>query len=359
MPIRPGRPPTPQSDVADVSWLPSFLLRGGTKTGEEIRNMARGLHGEGANPEEIYRETGKHVHPTEETGLAYGPGGDWQFQIPDNKMELTPQAMAWLQSRTGELGGSTPVMNLDEAMQHDLLYDRVPGMRKVKTELNQLEEGETTLPGGEYTEPHGASSDPMGRIKAYGKAGVEPPDRSERSLRGILAHEINHPLQWKYDMPRGGSPDSPGLDKFYNKQMVPQAAEMRKALIDHYKQFVKRDPENPKAFDLWRQTYPEKAQLLDEASRVGGFNSSLPGAMQHKKLLPYDQYISLAGEQRAMQGARQSSMSAEELRNDPPMKFHPYGNSWKGKTGIPEPLQIVRRGDTYSRADLPYFKKGY
>src|SRR5262245_4995138 len=135
--IRP-EPSTPdrQKLAEQIAWLPTFLLRGGAKSADELVEMAEQLEKKGANRTEVLQETSKFTNPDFETGLFRNPEDKWLFELHEQP-DLTPEAMQHLFAPSGTAGASTntPIALLDQYYVSPELFNRVPELKKVLTKL--------------------------------------------------------------------------------------------------------------------------------------------------------------------------------------------------------------------------------
>jgi hypothetical protein len=351
------RPNTPASKgreelVKQISSLPAMLLKGlkgGEKSGTDVLDLARNMRREGAHPTEIYDETKKFTDPTSETGVYQNPAGQFLFDIPDDQSKLTSMAENFMKGNFGP-GGESPQVQLDRLLKHDLLYDYAPDMRKQPTVAGRQFPGDDPeKAGGMYSAP--GHSYPEGAIEATGRADLDPNAADMWSTRNILTHEIQHGLQNRFQLPRGGNPDLKELTQFHTAELQPHAKQIRSDLRDEFENWFDTQGRQSgmnytDAFQLWQRLYPDKFKLLDDAEKVAFATPQTRAADRHFL------YEGMAGEQSANRASANLGKNIEQLRSE-----YPFETSTPNQ--MPWPLQSLRFGDTAQDWALPeeYFNR--
>ena len=325
----PSVPRPSRDDLAkEVAFLPWYLRRGikGSNVEDDIAKF-KGLRGEGASPEEAYRE-GNKTAGSNETGFFELPSEQTVFELKTDH-RLTPEALNMLKSSIGGWGGSTGAMDLDRLLKADTLFDYVPDMRKVRTSLEQpFDDAIGWNPGGGYSGPHTKEGrhTPMGVMEGYGGLGVDPNDITNPfSLSRILAHETEHPLQHKFGLPQGGDQRDPAMQKFFKEEMQPRADNLRQRDEIEREQFAadyaKSQGGGPSRAALeqgrsqWALKRPDQARRHAQSVSIGGSPRSFTTGAEINPATPLRQYQSLTGEQYADRASSRLGMSIEEMRD--------------------------------------------
>jgi hypothetical protein len=241
------------------------------------------------------------------TGWFQGNDGKWRFEINDIDAHVPLEVADRMEIDGGYVG------RIDQALNHDLLWQAYPGIADTKA---ALEFG----PANE-----GAFAIRNGKRLMHAK-GPSPARVESASL-----HELQHAIQQGEGFAAGGSPDAAIVQRIADRE-AESAMNRAAALIDEREKFIddwlaqkgitrsnwKFNDERAAAIREWDSAHPDKSEELAQARN--GASSD-----------PYEVYRRLAGEVEARNVQRRRLMNADERRATPP---------WQTQD-VPDDMQFV------------------
>jgi len=249
------------------------------------------------------------------TGWGRNPAGQWFYEIPDDRMRMRTLPTDYA---TGEKIGRESTFGNE--VDHPYLLEAHPDLENMRFEHGLLRGRQ-----GYYVRP---SATEIERIAV----GTEGP-------RSVTIHEIQHALQQRENLPRGGNPKDPvligaarNLSERANtiiENLQEQRGVFVEDLIDRYKINPKNTAEIANAYkygnDLWARQNPEKNAALQQAY----LDMEVRG--------PTAAYMNLAGEIEARISDASRDMTHRQRLENPP---------WRRSSGsVPYSSRIIRFGD--------------
>ncbi len=273
-------------------FLPAMKGSHGVKAAEKLKES-------GASRKEIW----------EKTGLFQGPEGVWRHEISDTGAGL----VAGLERNPYDKELLSPVSmfkpkKLGELIDHPELYRNFPELKDADVKSTGFNFG---LKGG-FDE----------KSNTFYLGGGKAAD-----VRSTLLHEIQHYVQGKGGMARGGSSE---------QFLAPDVAEMRKELNDQWREYrdngwkdvneytfgqaVEKEKKGEKLYDF------EKEEL-QKARGLRDFHGAAQLILRRRALdklenYAYKQYMRLAGEVEARTVQKRQDMTPEERRATPPWESY-------------------------------------
>lgn len=131
------------------------------------------------------------------TGWDVGPSGQWRFEISDDAMKLTPfgETKAGTASRHTPDSAPEKLPKLGKQVDHPELYEMYPQLRDTPALIQHDPTGQ-----GAFYPPRGNQSH---AVEAYGPRSM----RRGKSVEDVLAHELQHAVQYLEGQGHGANPD--------------------------------------------------------------------------------------------------------------------------------------------------------
>ncbi len=264
--------------------------------------IAKKLKNDGVDADTIYAETKWWLDH---------PDGRPRFEIDDSGFAINhPEGLA-----TSEIA---PMGSINENVKHDLLFGQYPDTGDIRLSTRGGR-------GGEYI-----ANDGFNERIVTGK--------------GSEGHELQHAIQQREDMARGGSPDYSLINPHYQKEVSAQNAKMRgleaeRQELSASKEYAKEQKKasSMSVEDLFfnsHKTLPIQTKIDKISIEIADINANPP----LESYSPYDGYRQLAGETEARLVQDRMNMTMDERLSNP--FYQNYD--------VPIDQQIVRRGDGVS-----------
>jgi hypothetical protein len=239
----------------------------------EAHSLAKALEAKGANPEEIWKQTGN----------VKAPDNMWRQEISDVNATTTFP-------KRNTMG---TVMPMEKRLSHEELYQAYPDLRKMDLEL---------------------TSDRTGNAGAFNGTGVELSinEVNKPSTKPIMLHELQHAIQNKEGFGRGGNPASASFE-----DVLPQIQNIKKQRqelnIDPYQiqnniasgYHVPQETLNK--YNTWNNLMEQENNLLNN------------------RMKPYDVYKRLLGEAESRLTEHRIPLTQEQRLQHFPFKEGEFG----------------------------------
>jgi len=296
--------------------------QGGMIAGPKAKNAdmdklltARAMKDEGSKADDIFQETGWWLDH---------PDGVPRFEIDDSTSSMNMQNFP-------ESGGSPIEVKLGESLNHPRAYMNYPEAKGINV-MNKAEDGYGT---GSFM---GDIDDGMMFVRG-----------SDDNSRSTTLHELQHAIQQREGMARGGSPE------MFSFRDVTDAnnhnTSLYKTLNSDFARQVESAKGDIKAIIKLKKSNPQEYEKINDALnelQTADFDAARNKIMEldkiNQKLDPYQQYKSLAGESEARLVQDRMNMTPEFRAN------YPFYQNYD----VPIDEQILRFGDDVSMsADIP------
>ena len=331
--VKPDKPRREDLALQNAKFLSWKRLMGGSKSAEDIKDLAHKLEREGATQREIYDETGKHTAQEAETGLMRNSANQWIFELGDRNAKIKPEWYNDLFPRLDPEGGGVVTDQLQNVYDHPELYKRMPELQSMPTQLVMPKRVDTNVEKAENAsglyiprqEPnkHG--------IYAQGHQQFDPNAKDPNSLLGVLNHEVNHGIQDVDLLPFGSSKGS-WLDREWGNTMSPYLNQRMMELISSRSKRKKGTSQED-----WLMSNPE---WLETATNIDAA----------RNYTPYEKYRrGTAGEQMAEMSADRMSWPMQGRRDNPAFEANKYEpmpfqmNTWSQGEPTAPPREVFAR----------------
>lgn len=276
-------------------------------------SQAERLKADGVDADTIYRDTGWWLDH---------PDGRPRWEIDDSKAVISPDGLSWGEAKDLSENGSTgtPLGNI---LKHNQLNNNYSGLtdygdNDIRAYVN-LQKGRE---GGSY---NGAFGDQINmgieHQPIYDNGAVQENRYFTTTQKETLMHEVQHAIQQRENMARGGSPD----------QLLPTNKESLDSAQDYYNDLI----------DEYNKTKdPDLLEFIDSAKQ------DLDYQLSNQGLTSYDRYQRLAGEAEARLVQSRMNMTPAERKANPFYKGY----------DVPLEDQIVRYGDGEAMSAVDGYK---